>query len=152
MTWKAGVDILSFGATKNGALAAEAIIVFDPALARDMAYRRKRAGQLLSKSRFFAAQLLAYLEDDLWRRNAQHANGMARRLADGLSRLPGVSLAHPVEINEVFACLPDAMAETLRAAGFLFMDWPTAGQGGRRFVTSPATPEEDVTALLAAAR
>jgi threonine aldolase len=152
MTWKAGVDILSFGATKNGALAAEAIIVFDPALAKDMAYRRKRAGQLLSKSRFFAAQLLAYLEDDLWRRNAQHANGMARRLADGLAGLPGVSLAHPVEINEVFACLPDAMAETLRAAGFLFMDWPTAGQGGRRFVTSPATPEEDVTALLAAAR
>ena len=147
ITWKAGVDILSFGATKNGALAAEAVIVFDPALAKDMAYRRKRAGQLLSKSRFFSAQLHAYLDNDLWLRNAAHSNDMASALADGFDAL-GFELVHPVDANELFVRMPDDVAARLREAGFLFLDWPTAGEGGRRLVTSPATLEEDVTALL----
>jgi threonine aldolase len=147
ITWKAGVDILSFGATKNGALAAEAIIVFDPALAKDMAYRRKRAGQLLSKSRFFSAQLHAYLDGDLWLRNAAHSNRMASNLADGFDAL-GFELAHPVHANELFVRMPDEIAMRLREAGFLFHDWPTAGPGGRRLVTSPATTEEDIGALI----
>jgi threonine aldolase len=148
MTWRAGVDILSFGATKNGALAAEAIIVFDPELARHMAYRRKRGGQLLSKSRFFSAQFHAYLEDGLWRRNAETANGAASRLAQGLADLPGVEIVHPVEANEIFLRMPDAMADGLRQAGFLFLDWPKAGAGGRRLVTSTNTRDDEVNDLL----
>jgi threonine aldolase len=149
-TWRAGVDILSFGATKNGALAAEAVVAFEPALARDMAYRRKRAGQLLSKSRFFAAQFHAYLDGGLWRRNAERANRAARRLGDGLAAL-GHALAHPVEANEVFVRLPDPLAAALRAAGFGFLDWPAAGAGGRRLVASPATEDAAVDELLALA-
>jgi threonine aldolase len=151
ITWRAGVDILSFGATKNGALAAEAVIVFDPALAKDFLFRRKRAGHLFSKSRFFAAQFLAYLEGDLWRRNAAHANRMAAKLAQGLEKLPGVTIAHPVEANEVFVRMPDALAAFLRGQGFLFHDWPPAGSGKRRLVASPTTAEADVEALLSAA-
>ncbi|MEN3977281.1 low specificity L-threonine aldolase [Emcibacter sp. SYSU 3D8] len=147
ITWKAGVDILSFGATKNGALAAEAVIVFDPALAKDMAYRRKRAGQLLSKSRFFSAQLLAYLEGDLWLRNAARSNRTASALADGFDAL-GFELVHPVHANELFVRMPDEVAERLRGGGFQFLDWPTAGPGGRRLVTSSATTEDEVSALL----
>ena len=147
ITWKAGVDILSFGATKNGALAAEAVIVFDPALAKDMAYRRKRAGQLLSKSRFFSAQLHAYLDGDLWLKNAAHSNRMASALADAFDAL-GFDLAHPVHANELFVRMPDEVAMRLRDAGFLFLDWPTAGPDGRRLVTSPATSEDDVEALI----
>jgi threonine aldolase len=147
ITWQAGVDILSFGATKNGALAAEAVVVFDPVLARDMAYRRKRAGQLLSKSRFFSAQLHAYLDNELWLHNAAHANDMAASLADGLDAL-GFELVHPVQANELFVRLPDPVAMRLRDAGFLFMDWPTAGPGGRRLVTSPTTQPDDVDALI----
>src|SRR5262245_32552627 len=86
-SWRAGVDVLSLGATKNGALAAESVIFFDPALAQTMAFRRKRGGHLFSKMRFVSAQLEAYLSDDLWLRNARHANAMARRLADGLAKI-----------------------------------------------------------------
>lgn len=152
LTWRAGVDILSFGATKNGALAAEAVIVFDPQLGEDLRFRRKRVGHLFSKSRFFAAQFHAYLDGELWRRNAIQANRMAARLADGLARLSGVSIAHPVEANEVFPCLPDDLTTALRDDGFLFLDWPAAGAGGRRFVTSPMTTEDEVDAFLDAAR
>ncbi|MPY76059.1 MAG: low specificity L-threonine aldolase [Alphaproteobacteria bacterium] len=151
ISWRAGVDILSFSATKNGAFAAEAVIVFDPELAKDLRFRRKRAGHLFSKSRFFAAQFHAYLEDDLWRRNAAHANRMAATLARGLGRLPGVAIAHPVEANEVFVHMPDTLAAFLRQSGFLFHDWPPAGSGKRRLVASPTTAEADVNALLAAA-
>ncbi len=152
LTWRAGVDILSFGATKNGALAAEAVIVFDAALGKELPFRRKRVGHLFSKSRYFAAQFHAYLDDNLWRRNATQANGMATRLADGLGALDGVTLAHPVEANELFPGMPDGLAATLRDAGFLFLDWPAAGDGGRRLVTSPMTTEVEVDAFLAAAR
>jgi len=106
LTWRAGVDALSLGATKNGALAAEAVVFFDRALAAAFGYRRKRAGHLFSKMRFLSAQLEAYLSDDLWLRNARHANRLADRLAQGLAGLPGARLVYPVQANEVFVALP----------------------------------------------
>jgi threonine aldolase len=151
ITWRAGVDILSFGATKNGALAAEAVIVFDAGIGKEMLFRRKRAGHLFSKSRFLAAQFHAYLDGDLWRRNAAHANGMARKLAEGLGRISGVAVLHPVEANEIFVRMPDALAAFLRQHEFLLHDWPPSGADGRRLVTSPMTTEAEVDGLLAAA-
>ena len=144
LTWEAGVDMLSFGATKNGALAAEAVIFFDSALVRDFAFRRKRSGQLLSKLRFISAQLRAYLQDDLWLTLAAHANLMAARLATGLARLPGVTLACPVEINEVFVHLPSPLVTRLRQAGFVFYDWPGDPLPFVRLVTAFNTPEASV--------
>lgn len=126
VTWRAGVDALSFGATKNGAMAAEAVVFFDPAKAETLGFRRKRAGHLLSKMRFVAAQLGAYLADDLWLRNARHANAMAARLAAGVTRLPGARLLYPVEGNELFVELNDRTIERLRAAGFGFYRWADA--------------------------
>src|SRR5690606_14588806 len=102
LTWRAGVDILSLGATKNGALAAEAVVVFDREIAQSLPFRRKRAGHLFSKMRFLSAQLEAYLAGDLWLRNASHSNAMAARLGEGLTRLKGVRLLYPVQANEVF--------------------------------------------------
>jgi len=154
LTWKAGVDALSFGATKNGCLAAEAIVLFSeppPERAAELAWRRKRGGHLISKSRFLAAQLEAYLADDLWLRNARHANAAARRLASGLERALGVAPAEPVEANEIFIALGAPVAKTLRTAGFLFHDWPGIGEGGARLVTSFDTSDEAVDALVAAA-
>jgi threonine aldolase len=143
VTWRAGVDILSFGATKNGALAAEAVVFFDRALVRDFELRRKRAGHLLSKSRYVSAQLLAYVESDLWRRNAERANQMARRIGQAA----GECLLHPVEANEVFLKLGDARKQALRRAGFEFYDWGADTSGEARFVVSWDQREEDVTAL-----
>ncbi len=151
ITWRAGVDVLSFGATKNGALAAEAVIFFDPAMAEDFAYRRKRGGHLLSKMRFLSAQLEAYLADGLWLRNARHANAMAARLAAGLADLPQARLRHPTEANEVFVELPDAAIRALLADGFRFYRWGGADALCVRLVTSFATTAGDVDALLAAA-
>ena len=99
VTWRAGVDVLSFGATKNGAWAAEAVVVFKRDLASDLGYRRKRAGHLLSKMRFVSAQLEAYLADGLWLRNAGHANRLAAIIAEGLAAIPGARLVHPVHGN-----------------------------------------------------
>lgn len=154
VTWRAGVDILCLGATKNGALAAEAVILFDPSLAEDLAYRRKRAGHLWSKGRFLSVQLRAYLENGVWLRHAAHANAMARRLGDGLARLPDVSLAQPVEANEVFVAMPEPMVERLQRAGCRFHRWTTAADGVRpvlRLVASFATETRQVDAVLAAA-
>jgi len=148
VTWRAGVDALSFGATKNGALGAEAVIFFDPAKAADFAYRRKRSAHLFSKMRFLAAQLDAYLADGLWLRLAAHANAMAARLAQGLAALPGVTLAHPVEANEIFAALPEAMITHLQAQGASFYRWD--GQVVR-LVTAWNTPAANVERLLALA-
>ncbi len=152
-TWRAGVDVLSFGATKNGALAAEAIVVFDPALAETIGYRRKRAGHLWSKMRFITAQLDAYLADDLWLKNARHANAMAARAAAGLRRLAnrGVVLVHPVQANELFVQLPDKVQAGLVADGVQFHGWgvPTGPDSGvYRFVTSWTTDPADVEALI----
>ena len=153
-TWKNGVDALSFGATKNGALAAEAVVFFDPKDARDFEYRRKKSGHLLSKMRFVSAQLDAYLADDLWLANARRANGMAQRLAQGLAQSSAVTLAHPVSANAVFARMPSALAKKLRDAGALFYDWgaPVDGTVLARLMLSFATPEDDVARLIELAR
>ncbi|PWR21694.1 threonine aldolase family protein [Zavarzinia compransoris] len=157
ITWKAGVDVLSFGATKNGALAAEAVIFFEPTLAENFLFRRKRAGHLVSKMRFLSAQLAAYLDGDLWRRNAAHANRMATDLALGLIDLPGVDLDHPVDANEVFVRLPAAIADALFRAGFHFYPWgappldPATEAGLYRLVTAFDTAPAAVAAFIAAA-
>lgn len=155
LSWRAGVDILSFGATKNGALAAEAVIFFKPELAKDFLYRRKRAGHLFSKMRFLSAQIDAYLADDLWLANARAANAAADRLAAGLAALPGFSLLHPVEANEIFVAAPAAVLAGLEAAGALFYRWGGElpdGRQGIRLVTAFNTPEAAVTALIETAR
>lgn len=152
LTWRAGVDVLSFGATKNGALAAEAVVFFDKGKAEEFAFRRKRAGHLFSKLRFLSAQLDAYLADDLWLANARHANAMARRLADGLGALPRARLRHPVQANELFVELPDAAIRALVEEGFGFYRWMDATSLCIRLVTSFATHEADVDRLLAACR
>jgi threonine aldolase len=151
MTWKAGVDVLSFGATKNGALAAEAIVVFDRTLTQELAYRRKRGGHLLSKMRLIAAQMDAYLADDVWLRNARHANAMAHRLADGLRGVPGVVVHDDCDANILFCTLPKTVSDGLHAQGFHFYGdrW---GHGVVRLVTSFATRGEDVDAFIATAR
>jgi threonine aldolase len=146
ISWRAGVDVLTFGATKNGALAAEAVIFFDAALARDFELRRKRAGHLLSKSRYIAAQLLAYVESGVWHRNASHANALAQQLAAHAQRW----LMHPVESNELFLDLGASNRERLRTAGFGFFDWGAADSGHARFVVSWDQSVADVSALCAA--
>lgn len=146
VTWRAGVDVLSFGATKNGALAAEAVVFFDPARVRDFEFRRKRAGHLISKSRFVAAQLLAYVETGVWQRNARRANSFAQRIGCAA----GTTLMHPVEANEVFARLGEERKAGLRAAGFGFYDWGPARSGEARFVASWDQREADVAALCKA--
>ncbi len=151
-TWKAGVDVLSFGATKNGALMADAIVVFRPELAETLSYRRLRGGHLLSKLRFVSAQLEAYLTDDLWLRLAAQANATARRLAEGLAGVPGVELLHPVEGNEIFCRLPAALDEGLRNQGFLLHPWGLPGTGEVRLVCAFDRSADEVDALLAAAR
>lgn len=146
LTWRAGVDVLSFGATKNGALAAEAVVFFNRDLVRDFELRRKRAGHLLSKLRFISAQLLAYLESGVWRRNAARANALARSIGNAA----GARLLHPVEANEVFVNLGDRHKESLRAAGFEFYDWGAPASGTARLVASWDQDERHVEALCAA--
>lgn len=152
LTWKAGVDALSFGASKNGALAAEAVIFFDPAQAKDFVYRRKRGGHLFSKMRFLSAQLEAYLTDDLWLRNAAQANAMAARLAAGLAALPAVRFTEMPAANALFPHLPQAMIAGLTAAGFVVRPWGDGAAGQVRLVTAFSTKEADVDAFIACAR
>ena len=146
VTWRAGIDVLSFGATKNGALGAEAVVFFDKQLVRDFELRRKRAGHLLSKLRYVAAQLLAYVEGGLWRRNAERTN----RLAQRIGRAAGAGLLHPVEANEVFVKLGVLRRQALRDRGFEFYDWGAESAGEARFVVSWDQPEADVPALCEA--
>jgi threonine aldolase len=146
ITWRAGVDVLSFGATKNGAMAAEAVVFFNHDLVRDFELRRKRAGHLISKSRYVAAQLLAYVERDVWRRNAARANTLARQL--GVAA--GAALLYPVEANEVFLKLGAQGQKRLRDAGFEFHPWGGEASGNARFVVSWDQPEGDVGALCGA--
>lgn len=155
LTWRAGVDVLSFGGTKNGCLAAEAVIFFDPSQAADFAFRRKRAGHLWSKSRYMAAQFDAYLADGLWLRLAAAANERARRLSAGLSAIDGCRVWYPTEANEVFVSFPAGVAESLRAEGAHFYPWITPGDpaGGtmHRLICSWATTEDEIDAFLALA-
>jgi len=152
ISWRAGVDVLSFGATKNGALAAEAVLFFRTGLADDFRFRRKRAGHLLSKMRFLSAQMDAYLTDELWLANARHANAMARRMADGLSALAGVAFLYEVEANELFVQMPKAMREGLAADGFYFYHWIAGGPDCVRLVTAFDTDADAVTDFINSAR
>jgi threonine aldolase len=146
LTWRAGVDALSFGFTKNGGLSAECLVFFDTGLAAATRYRRKRAGHLLSKGRFLAAQILAMLEGDLWLANARAANAAAARLAEAAG---AARLLHPVEANEMFVRVSEDEAAALRAQGFDFYDW---GPGEARLVTSWDSVPAEVDALAAAIR
>ncbi|WP_137391715.1 threonine aldolase family protein [Rhodoligotrophos defluvii] len=162
MTWRSGIDVLSLGFTKNGALGVEAVVFFDPPLADDFMYLRKRTGHLWSKGRFLGAQVNAMLDDDLWLRNAAHANAMARRLAQGLASCPGVRFPVPVEANALFPILPSALDRRLREVGACFYQWspggldpsdrPGPGEVLARMVTSFATTAEEVDALVNTAR
>jgi threonine aldolase len=143
LTWRAGVDAMSFGFVKNGGLNAECVILFRTELANEIAVRRKRAGHLLSKGRYLAAQILAMLEDDLWLENARAANAAAQKLAQAAPH----RLVYPVEANEVFLNVTADEAQRLRALGFDFYDWCS---GEIRLVTSWDQKAEDVGRLAAA--
>ena len=149
MTWKSGVDVLSFGATKNGAMTADAIVSFDPDLATEIAYRHKRGGQLTSKMRFQMAQLAAYMDDDLWLRNARQANGLATRLREGLRTYSSIEVLGEAEASILFCRFPATLTTALHDNGFTFYDdrWDA---GVVRLVTSFAHTSDDVEAFLAA--
>lgn len=163
MSWKAGVDVLSLGATKNGAFACEAVIFFDPQRAAAMPFQRKRAGHTLSKGRFLGVQMAAYLEADHWLDLARTANSHAAKLAKGLLTIPGLRLAWPPEANEIFAFLPHQVDEALKAVGASYYVWSLAdGDRDRvqpppdavfvRLVTSFATQAEEIVHFLDIAR
>lgn len=118
MAWRAGIDILSYGATKNGGMCAEAVVIFNPDLIAQQRFLRRRTGQLFSKARYLSAQLTALIRNGVAERNAFQANQMATRLAEGLSRIPGSRLLDRVDINEIFIFLPEAAAERLKARGY----------------------------------
>jgi threonine aldolase len=158
MTWRAGVDILTFGATKNGALACEAVVFFDPARAENFTFQRKRGGHTLSKGRFLGAQMEAYLADGLWLRLAERANASARRLSRALCATPGVRLAWPTDANEVFVVAPNVLVAAWRAAGANFHEWttralaadraPRKGEMLVRLVTSFETEPSEIDRLV----
>lgn len=162
MTWKAGIDALTFGITKNGAIAGDAIIFFDPELAESAPFRRMQSGHLWSKGRYLGAQFCAMLEGDLWLENARHANKMAAVLSEGLDGVAGVRLSAPCQANEVFPVLPKALHAALKAAGAVYHEWPgipPKGEGSIaedevlvRFVTSFRTEPDEVERLLETAR
>ena len=157
LTWRAGVDVLSFGGTKNGLMGVEAVVIFNPALAWEFELRRKRGGHLFSKHRYLAAQMQAYLENGLWRDLAAHANAMAARLSAGILAVPGARLVHPTEANAVFASFPRGLHRKAQAAGAQYYLWPfnqsldgdDAVPLSARLVCSWSTGPEDVDAFLA---
>jgi threonine aldolase len=150
VTWRAGIQLLSFGASKNGCLAAEALLIFDDRIAAYAAERlRKRSGHLLSKMRYVSAQLLAYIEQDLWLGMAAHANAQAARFAQAVERHPEASLEYTVEANEVFVSWSPSGFQRLEAAGIQFLTWP-GREDLARFVFSHCTAPEETEALCAA--
>ena len=158
MTWKAGIDILSFGGTKNGLMGAEAVVIFDPVKSWEFELRRKRGGHLFSKHRYLSAQMQAYLADGLWLRMARAANMAGARLAQGVSAIKGASLPHPAEANMVFAVLPRAAHRRAIESGAVYHPWPAAWpESGpddqpllARMVCSWCTSDDDVDGILAA--
>jgi threonine aldolase len=124
LTWRAGIDVLSLGGTKNGCMGVEAVVLFDPAKAWEFELRRKRGGHLFSKHRFLSAQMESYLCDGLWSTLAGQANARARQLSEGIASLPGAKLVHPTEANAVFAAWPRAGHRAARAAGAQYYLWP----------------------------
>ena len=160
MTWKAGVDVVSFGGTKNGLMGVEAVVIFDPAKAWEFELRRKRAGHLFSKHRYLSAQMAAYMEDGLWLRLAAQANAVGQRLAAGIAATPGCALEAPPAANLMFATLPRAAHARARAEGaaYYIFGTDTAMTGDpatplpARFVASWSTTAEDVDRFLALIR
>ncbi len=150
-SWRAGIDILSLGGTKNGLFGVEAVVLFDPAKAWELELRRKRGGHLFSKHRFLSAQMEAYLADGLWLDLAATANARAARLAAGLMALPGVTLLHPVAANMVFAAIPEAGHRALEAAGVRYYLWPAVGTAhpAARLVCGWSTTEAEIDGALA---
>lgn len=151
LTWRAGIDALSFGATKNGAMACEAVIVFDPEAAESLPYRRMRAGHLLSKHRWLAAQMVAFLKDNLWLDLATHANAIAAQLGASFATA-GFPPLHPVESNQIFVSLPPVVQTALSGADVGFHPWEPAGVDGCRFVASWSNTLEEVERVATLAR
>ena len=147
MTWKSGIDVLSFGATKNGSIAAEAIIFFKPELVGNLPFLMKRSGHLLSKMRFVSAQLEAYISNDVWLKNAKHANKMGKKLSEGLNTNPKIELAYPTHANEVFAKFPRPIIEHLNSEGYKMNEEELDGKAVR-LVAAWNTKESDVDQLL----
>ena len=147
MTWKSGIDVLSFGATKNGCIAAEAIIFFKPELVGNISFLMKRAGHLLSKMRFVSAQLDAYISNDVWLKNAKQANEMGKKLSDGLVKHNSIKLAYPTQANEVFAKFPRKMIEHLNSLGYKMNEDELDGQAVR-LVAAWNTLNSDVESFL----
>jgi threonine aldolase len=153
MTWKAGIDIVSFGGTKNGCLGVEAVVIFDPAKAWEFELRRKRGGHLFSKHRFLSAQMEAYLQDDLWLRLATQANAMGARLAKGIEAIPDAHLTHPAPANMLFPEWPQGTHARAKAKGAAYYQIPAPnGREGARLVCSWSTTEADVDGLLGVLR
>ncbi|WP_339715350.1 low specificity L-threonine aldolase [uncultured Sneathiella sp.] len=148
ITWRAGVDVLSFGATKNGAMGAEAVVFFDMDKAQEFEFRRKRGAHLFSKMRYLSAQLDGYLTDNLWLNLAGHANKMAVRLAEGVSRQNGAEVLYPVEANMIFAKLPEVALECLAVSNILYYRNGRDEDAEVRLVTSWNTSEQDIDHLL----
>ena len=148
MTWKAGIDVLSFGGTKNGLLGVEAVVIFDPVKSWEFELRRKRGGHLFSKHRYLSAQMEAYLAGDLWLQLAAQANRMGARMAAGLATIAGAALIHPVQANMLFAHFPKAGHTRARAAGAAYYDWPAPPDNAARLVCSWSTTEADVDGFL----
>jgi len=156
MTWKAGVDAVSFGGTKNGCMAVEAAIFFDPAPAWEFELRRKRGGHLFSKHRYLGAQMLGYLEDDLWLELGAAANAKAARLAEGIGNIAGLELLYEVQANLLFARLPRARHQALMNAGAVYYvedgdvaEGPADELLTGRFVCDWSVPDADIDAFLA---
>lgn len=150
LSWRAGVDVLTFGGAKNGLALGEAVVFFDLRLAEEFEYRCKQAGQLASKMRFLSAPWIGLLEDGALLRHAAHANARARQLAAGLAALPGIDLAAPCEANAVFVRMPEGLLAALRQRGWHFYTF--IGSGLARFMCSWSTRSEDIEALLAELR
>ncbi len=147
MTWKSGIDVLSFGGTKNGCLTAEAVVFFKPELVGNFPYLHKRSGQLLSKMRFVSAQLEAYISNDVWLRNARNANNMAKQLSEGLVKFPDIKLAYTTQSNEVFVHLPSPVINLLNAKGYNVSEDELDGKSVR-FVTAWNTVSDDIEKLI----
>ncbi len=159
ISWKAGVDVLCLGATKNGALSAEAVVFFNKSLAKDFVAHRKRSGHLISKSRWLGAQFCGWLENNHWLDLAAHANQMANHLREGLNTCENAQLVWPTKANEIFAILPKAKINDLRAAGAVFYEWPKSmvptsllvsdQEDVVRFVTSFRTEKQEIDQFIA---
>ncbi len=147
MTWKSGVDVLTLGGTKNGCLAAEAVVFFKPEMVGNFPFLHKRSGQLLSKMRFISSQLEAYLTDDVWLRNARHANAMAKILSEGLDSFANIKLAYPTQSNEVFVHLPRDVIDYLNSSGYDINEEELDGKAVR-FVTAWNSEVKDINDLL----